>query len=234
MLQAIARLFSSTPAPLAASEVASSKLTYLPEAKLENISRSIDEVQRTGVRGAFVEFGVALGGSGIFICRKMDRRRKFIGFDLFGMIPAPGAKDDEKSHQRYAIIASGKSDGIGGDRYYGYEPDLLGKVKESFASYGAPVDGRRIRLIPGLFEETLPKTNLGDIAFAHIDCDWFDPVTLCLETVYKNLSIGGVIILDDYNDYGGCKRATDEFLGRHRDIKLLDSTHNAVLRREAI
>lgn len=229
MLKTIRALFSKGIPPLTIDEVAASNLTYLPPKKLENIARCIQQVQSQRVSGDFVEFGVALGGSGIFIARQMDRSRKFIGFDLFGMIPPPGPKDDEKSHERYRVIASGSSEGIGGDRYYGYESDLLTKVKGSFSAYGVPVDGKRVTLVPGLFEETLPRCMVDKIAFAHIDCDWFDPVTLCLETTLHIMPTGGVVILDDYNDYGGCKKATDEFLQRHKNVTLVDAKHNAIL-----
>lgn len=69
--------------------------------------------------------------------------------------------------------------------------------------YGIPVDGKRVTLIPGRFENTLPHWNVRKIACAHIDCDWFDPVTLCLETTLPLMSPGGFIILDDYKDNEG-------------------------------
>ncbi|KND58534.1 methyltransferase [Candidatus Paraburkholderia schumanniana] len=230
MLEYVRNLFKKQLPPLSVSDIARSKLTYLPAAKLQNIAQCIQKIQTQRVPGDFVEFGVALGGSGIFIARQMARSRRFVGLDVFGMIPAPGPRDDQKSHERYRVIASGESEGIGGDRYYGYEPDLLTKVKSSFAAYGIPVDGKRVTLLPGRFEDTLPHWNLRKIAFAHINCDWFDPITLCLETTLPLMSPGGFIILDDYKDYGGCKRATDEFLQRHKNVTLLDSAHNAVLR----
>ena len=50
------------------------------------------------------------------------------------------------------------------------------------------------------------------VAFAHIDVDWYDPVKTCLERVMPNLVAGGSVILDDYHDWGGCRKATDEYL----------------------
>jgi asparagine synthase (glutamine-hydrolysing) len=38
-------------------------------------------------------------------------------------------------------------------------------------------------------------------------------------------------VLDDYHDYGSCKRATDEFLGSHKDFSFEDGK-NVVLRRQ--
>ena len=127
------------------------------------------------------------------------------------MIPPPTSeKDDEKSRTRYETIRTGQSQGIGGDPYYGYVDNLYDRVVENFGRFGQPVDGRRVSLCKGYFEDTLhPQT---DIAFAHIDCDWYDPVKLCLERIVPRLSAGAYVVLDDYNDYGGCRRAVDEFL----------------------
>ena len=50
------------------------------------------------------------------------------------------------------------------------------------------------------------------VAFAHIDVDWYEPVKVSLERIFPYLSAGGCIVLDDYHDWGGCKKATDEFL----------------------
>jgi asparagine synthase (glutamine-hydrolysing) len=172
---------------------------------------------------------VALGGSAILISALMGPDRSFSGFDLFGTIPPPSDRDAPDSHERYAVIASGRSQGIGGDRYYGYEDNLYEKVCNHFARFGIPVDGRRIRLVKGLFEETVSFSPHRKLAFAHIDCDWHDPVALCLDRTYERLSRGGIVLLDDYNDYGGCRTATQAFLAAHTDMQLVDEAHNAVL-----
>jgi asparagine synthase (glutamine-hydrolysing) len=31
---------------------------------------------------------------------------------------------------------------------------------------------------------------------------------------------GGVILLDDYSDYGGCRQATDAFVADHHDLRV--------------
>ena len=88
---------------------------------------------------------------------------------------------------------------------------------ENFGRFGQPVDGRRVSLYKGFFEDTLqPQT---DIAFAHIDCDWYDPVKRCLERIVPRLSPGAYVVLDDYNDYGGCRRA--EFLEAGPDVDVI-------------
>ena len=44
-----------------------------------------------------MEYGVALGGSAVYLASEGYDRRRFQGYDVFGMIPEPGEQDDEKS-----------------------------------------------------------------------------------------------------------------------------------------
>ncbi len=214
-----------------ARAVKDARLTYLSAAKLYRIERCLSEIDKARVEGDCVEFGVALGGTGVLIAKRMAGSRSFVGYDLFGTIPPPSDRDSLESHERYRVIASGRSSGIGGDTYYGYESNLFEKVKGSFTEFGVPVDDARVRLVKGLFEETVSFDNNVRIAFAHVDCDWYDPVALCLDRVYAHLAPGGIVVLDDYNDYGGCRKAVADFLARRGDIHLADPSHNAILRR---
>jgi asparagine synthase (glutamine-hydrolysing) len=214
-----------------ARRVKRSHLTYLSSEKLRNLERCLREVEVRQVPGIFVEAGVALGGSAILIATLMGPERRFRGYDVFGQIPPPSEKDDEKSRQRFAVIASGAAKGLGAATYYGYEKDLYEKVISHFADFGLAVDGERIRLEPGLFAETLVFEPGVQIALAHIDCDWYEPVRLCLERLYPISSPGAYFIIDDYNDYGGCRQAVDEFLARHDDVSKITSGSNLVFQR---
>jgi asparagine synthase (glutamine-hydrolysing) len=209
------------------------RLTYLIGKKLLHMERELAHLAAAQVAGDVVEFGVALGGSAILLAKSMADRR-FHGFDVFGMIPPPTSdKDDDKSRNRYEVIRSGRSEGLGGDTYYGYREDLLATVKRSFAAYGVTVDQDRVSLHQGLFEATWPVAapRIDRIAFAHIDCDWYDPVTFCLNGIAHKMAHGGSIVLDDYNDYGGCRTATDEFLRLRGDFQVVGNFGNLVIRR---
>lgn len=197
--------------------------------KLLRIENAIARVARDRVPGDFLECGVALGGSAIILSTLMPPGRSFHGYDVFGMIPAPGAEDDAKTWARYDTIRSGQSKGIGGDLYYGYRDDLYDEVVRNFGRFDLAVDGRRIALHRGLFADTLAPS--GPIAFAHVDCDWYDPVKLCLERIWPHLSPGGYVVLDDYEDYGGCRKATDEFVEAHPEAEVVARAPHFVLRR---
>jgi O-methyltransferase len=197
------------------------KLTYLSAQKLRTIESCLDGLAREGTPGDYVEAGVAMGGSAIVIASHLDNGRRFHGYDVFGVIPEPSDADPPEVHERYEVIASGRSRGISGDDYYGYREDLYGQVVAAFDSFGIPVDGERVELHRGLFEATLRP--VAPVAFAHIDCDWHDPVRLCLERIYPHLVLGGWLVIDDYYSYGGARRAVDDFLAEHGDLTAISS-----------
>jgi asparagine synthase (glutamine-hydrolysing) len=211
--------------------VKAQKLTYLSDAKLLRLEQALRQVSTAD--GAFAEFGVALGGSAIVIASAAAAtRQRFFGFDVFGLIPPPASdKDDARSKERYEVIASGRAAGIGGDSYYGYRDDLYDDVIRAFHRNGLTVDGRSISLVKGLFEKTVPDTDIGRVAFCHIDCDWYDPVKFCLDQIAARLAPGGLMLLDDYHDYGGCAQATNEFLDANPDFELRDGPNVIVQRK---
>jgi O-methyltransferase len=213
-----------------ARRVKRDRLTYLSAAKLRSLEAAIKHVLAARVPGDIVECGVALGGSGIVLATHMDAGRTFHGYDLFGTIPPPSDRDPAEAHERYARISAGEAKGLGdGDEYYGYVDDLFGQVQRSFARHGvAPAPGR-VELHRGLFEDTLQLSE--PVALAHVDSDWHDPVTCCLERVGERLSRGGMIVVDDYNDYGGCRTACHEYLAGRDDLRVLRALPHLVVQR---
>jgi predicted O-methyltransferase YrrM len=186
------------------------RLTYLSERKLASLVMTCRSIEGRNLPGIFLEAGCALGGSAILLASIKRRERLLNVYDVFGMIPPPTKDDTPDVHTRYKTIAQGKSAGIGGDRYYGYIEDLQEVVKGNLASFGIECQSNSVSLIKGLVQETLVLD--GPVAFAHIDVDWYEPVKTCLERVFPRLAVGGSIVLDDYHDWGGCRKAADEYL----------------------
>ncbi|WP_162906778.1 TylF/MycF/NovP-related O-methyltransferase [Algihabitans albus] len=215
-----------------ARRVQQQRLTYLATSKLYSLTRQIDRLNREGVAGDLYEFGIALGGSSIIMASKMQNRH-YHGFDVFGTIPPPSEQDERDSHERYAVIEAGRSKGIEGDDYYGYVDDLYDRVVRNFADCGLAVDGERIALHKGLFEDTLTLAPGTRIALAHVDCDWYEPVKFCLEQIADHMSLEGAIIIDDFNDYQGCRKATCDFLASDSRFLLQTERPHAILIRRA-
>lgn len=199
------------------AEVRKRRLTYLTDDKVRSLISSLNEIGRKGIEGQVIEAGCALGGSLVVIAAYAPGRI-INEYDTFEMIPPPGPKDPPEVHERYAVIASGKSKGIGGDEYYGYKHDLLTFVKSQVADILGDEPLERIAFHKGLLQDTMNIDGL--VAFAHIDVDWYDPVSFSIARIWPALSTGGIIIFDDYFDWGGCRKAVDEFFASRTDCRL--------------
>lgn len=197
-----------------AARVRGEGLTYLEEAALSDLRQRVLEIDRRGVRGLLIEAGCARGGSAIVMASSKARDRPMRVYDVFAQIPEPGEGDGQDAHQRYATITAGEAAGEGGTDYYGYESDLLTQVERAFDRFDVPVSSNHIELIEGLYEDTLHVD--GAVAMAHIDCDWYQSVMTCLERIEPHLSPGGVLVIDDYDAWSGCRRAVDEYFATRR------------------
>ncbi len=203
---------SGLPIPIrkAIEFVLKEHLSYLKLQPLMELAAGVAEIEKESVPGIFIETGCALGGSGIVIASAKKTSVPLRIFDTFGLIPSPSANDGQDVHDRYSVIQSGQSNGIGGKKYYGYIQDLQQRVESNFMAAGWPVERNAVALVKGLYQDTLKIED--PVAFAHIDCDWYESVKTCLDRISPRLSPGGLLIIDDYYSYSGCKKAVDGFL----------------------
>lgn len=202
------------------ARIRAENLTYLSGKKLVSLANTCRSIEMAQLEGRFIEAGCALGGSAILIASLKSVERPFSIYDVFGMIPPPTKEDTPEVHDRYRTILEGKSKGIGGDQYYGYRENLYEVVHSNLEDFGINCKEQAVSLIRGLIQKTM-KIN-GPVAFAHIDVDWYSPVMTCLQSIFPNLVVGGSIILDDYHDWGGCRKAVDLYLRGIRKQVVLD------------
>jgi O-methyltransferase len=198
-------------------------LTYLPWERIRSLRAAAREVR--SVPGSVVETGVALGGSGILLANELPDR-EFHGYDVFGEFPSPGPDDPPEAHEVHQLIVAGEADGPGRQVFTGRETDWYDRVADAFSRYGVPL-GDRVHLHKGLVQDTFHPD--GPIALAHIDTDWYDPVKICLERIGPHLQPGARVILDDYYDYSGCKKATDEFTSKTPGFSVVRNPGHMVL-----
>jgi hypothetical protein len=176
------------------------------------------------VPGCFVECGVWRGGSAAIMglaSRHCGQMRDLHLFDSFEGLPEPTQKDGEAA----IIYSGGRSSG---------ELKSLNQCKagrdevQKFLLNGLRLDRSKIYFHVGWFQNTVPSdaSGLGPIALLRLDGDWYESTRICLEHLYPLVSTGGIIILDDYFMWEGCKKATDEFRAKHdivAPMKRIDS-----------
>jgi len=177
------------------------ELTYEAAEKLMN---------EEGNPGAFVECGVAEGGSSALmamVAGKFGSEQKTWLFDSFEGLPSPTDQDFDQpgGSTRAYVKPLGKGSCLGTKEAV---ENLL------FRKFG--LDSRNIHLVKGWFQDTLPvmSERIGPIALLRIDADWFESINCCLENLYNQVVQNGYIIFDDYGLCVGAKKATDEFLAR--------------------
>jgi asparagine synthase (glutamine-hydrolysing) len=190
-------------------------LSYLNLSALLDLYYRIRQIDKLDLNGIFVEAGCALGGSALVIAASKSKDRSFFIFDTFKGIPPPSDNDGKDVHSRYTQIIHGNAVGKNGGKYYGYRENLLDEVISRFNDFGYPIGDNQITLVKGLFQHVMEINE--PVAFAHLDCDWYESVLTCLNSIEPNLVSGGVIVIDDYFRWTGCRKAVDEYFYQRKD-----------------
>ena len=94
----------------------------------------------------------------------------------------------------------------------------LDEVRRNLGSTGYP--DQYISFIEGKVEDTIP-TNVPDrISLLRLDTDWYESTRHELQHLYPRLSPGGVLIIDDYGQWAGARKAVDEYV-EDKKLKIL-------------
>jgi predicted O-methyltransferase YrrM len=199
------------------TNVRDAHLTYLDQRALIDLATIAR--QSRDKRGVIVEAGSALGGSAIVLAAAKKSGTPLHLYDVFGTIPPPTQADGEAASRRFEEIASGRSSGIGGELYYGYRSDLLDAMRTAFCDAGLDPEANEVVFHPGLFDDTMDIRE--PVVLAHLDCDWYDSVSTCLDRIWPRLVPNGVIVIDDYAYWDGCRRAVDDFVARTPGVRVI-------------
>ena len=193
--------------------------TMLSPERLLSLYRLARRVCRENLPGNFVECGVAAGGSSAllaFVAKNHSRTPRFVyACDSFEGLPAPTSEDQ---HDGTPAAAAGWGQGT----CAAPESSLL----EVCAKLGVT---DLVRPVKGFFEETLPRhrDGFGMIALLHMDGDWYNSTRDILHNLYDRVLNDGVVQVDDYGFWAGCKKALHEFEARrglHFALEKIDST----------
>jgi len=173
------------------------------------------------IPGAFVECGVWRGGAVAVMARanieEEDRRRELHLFDSFEGIPEPDARIDGKraieEARRFGTGITGKL--VANPQFYTSMGRPYGNQEDSqkllLNVVGYP--SAYLHYHKGFFEQTVPQVaqQLCEIALLRLDGDWFSSTKVCLDHLYDLVADGGIVSIDDYGAYEGCRLAVEDF-----------------------
>jgi hypothetical protein len=178
--------------------------TMCSNARLRGLYRGVKYVVNSRIPGDLVECGCAQGGSAALMALTLaqaNAQRRLWLFDTFAGLPAPTLGDPD-----FEIA----------DLFTGTCVGTVAEVRGLFQRLS--VD-KEVRLVQGLFQDTMPSAEIRQIALLHIDGDWYESVKACLENLFDKVVPGGIVQFDDYGYWQGARKAVDEFFAK-RGIKV--------------
>ncbi|MGE4232433.1 MAG: TylF/MycF/NovP-related O-methyltransferase [Bacteriovoracia bacterium] len=188
--------------------------------RLATLWQQVRYLDRYGIEGSLVECGVWKGGTiGMMALGHMashpQNHREIHLFDSFEGLPEPIEKDGKMAFWYAKKKAHGTLSSIG--KCVG----TLDENKNLFRTINYPED--KVNFHVGWFQDVLPKVapSLGPIALLRLDGDWYESTMVCLKHLYPKVVKGGVIVIDDYGHWEGCKKAVDEFIATLKSPVLL-------------
>ena len=69
-------------------------------------------------------------------------------------------------------------------------------------------------------ENTLPGVMPKEISLLRLDTDWYESTKREMNNLFPLLEENGVLIIDDYGHWAGCKKAIDEYI-KENDLCVL-------------
>lgn len=105
----------------------------------------------------------------------------------------------------------------------GWRYASLDDVRENMLSTGYPAN--RIHFVKGDVLDTLPHAGIGQLSTLRLDTDWYKSTLHELTHLYPLICAGGILIIDDFGYWQGCRKAVREFFGRSGPfLSIIDET----------
>jgi O-methyltransferase len=171
---------------------------------------AVEYISNNNIKGDIVECGVWRGGSMLAVANTLidldQTDRNLWLYDTFEGMPLPTDEDfscrtgDAKVKFEETKIDNESSD---------WCRATLDDVKHTLSLSKYPVDN--IHYIKGMVETTIPAIMPEKIALLRLDTDWYESTKHELKNLYPLLVPGGVLIIDDYGHWEGCRKAVDEY-----------------------
>ena len=182
---------------------------------------ALKHVERNGVEGALLECGVKAGRQEVrwikHILNCGFEMRSIYLVDTFAGMTEPSEHDwVDSSNERRCLtpehtrkrFLSQQRDGFNEWCYCNLE-----SVKMRLEGLG--YDNSKLHYVVGDVRNMLHEADLPEqIAILRLDTDFYDSTLVELEILFPRLSVGGVLIVDDYYLWRGQQKAVDEYLGK--------------------
>ncbi|WP_436644438.1 class I SAM-dependent methyltransferase [Microbaculum sp. FT89] len=191
---------------------AASEKTMTSPARGYALYRAVRYLVENKIVGSIVECGVWRGGSALIILKTLElvgpTARDVYLFDTFEGMTAPGESDVDLLGRSAQSLMYDSEEGRDKELVWARASEEDVRATLELSGY----DKRRVHLIKGDVRTVLPTIQTGPIALLRLDTDFFDSTLVELEELYPRLQKNGVMIIDDYGHWKGCRIAVDQYL----------------------
>ena len=172
--------------------------------------QAIRYIEGNGIAGDVVECGVWRGGNLVIaglLRERMGFERQIWAFDTFAGMAPPSAADFKVGHD---VDVGKKFADLDREDHNEW---CLASEQEVLQNFESRVGNRSLRTVRGPVEETLSRAEdlPEQIALLRLDTDFYESTKAELEILYPRVSSGGVLIIDDYGEWAGARKAVDEY-----------------------
>jgi len=173
---------------------------------------AVQYVHENKIDGDIVECGVWKGGSMAAVARTLYSHavttRTLWMYDTFEGMSQPTENDVDLHGQTANQMLADADEALAESRESIWCRCSLENVKDTLRETGYPES--QMRFVKGKVEDTLPNESPEKIAILRLDTDWYESTRCELEILFPKLVPGGVLIIDDYGHWQGCRKAVDE------------------------
>lgn len=184
--------------------------TMTSREKMYALYKAVQYISTENIPGDIVECGVWKGGSLMMAAYTLlaahDTQRKIYLYDTYTGMVKPTEEDVLRSN---GIRALGKWQVKQKEGYNEWCYASLEEVQDAMSKTGYPQEN--IKYIKGRVEDTLPGQSPSAISILRLDTDWYESTKHELVHLFPLLSNQGILILDDYGNWEGSRKATDEY-----------------------
>jgi hypothetical protein len=189
--------------------------------RIGGLINAVKYLSHNRIEGDFVECGVWRGGSMmaamLTLLQLGDTSRHFYLYDTYEGMTPPTDKDVTYDQTRAADLLAITENDKEGHSYWCVAG--LNDVQRNIFSTGYPKD--KIHFIKGRVEDTLPASIPKRVALLRLDTDWYESTYHELTHLYPLLCSNGVLIIDDYGFWQGCRKAVDDYFAKQPFVPLL-------------
>jgi hypothetical protein len=179
---------------------------------------AINYVMDARIPGDIAECGVWRGGSmmivALVLLARGDTSRSLYLYDTYEGLTAPTDQDRCYDGTRAETMLQKNTNGTGI-----WCKATLEDVRHNLLSTGYPEE--KLHFIKGKVEDTLPATMPQQLALLRLDTDWYESTRHELKHLFPRLDPKGILILDDYGNWQGARKAVDEYFSERQRLVYL-------------